>query len=114
MKRPCTGVPQTVETLSRDFAARLRRHCAKELETDPRGFRERLMRFIRREFQSKRGRPTNPKLDQAARMIEKGTPTREVLRWLVPGLDKVDKYGRYLAAKGLRAALARRRKRKAQ
>jgi hypothetical protein len=37
MKKPCIDVTENVETLSRDFAARLRRHCAKELEADLRG-----------------------------------------------------------------------------
>jgi hypothetical protein len=45
-------------------------------------------------------------------MLERGMPTREVLRWLDPAIDKLDDYSRYLTAKGLRAAVARRRKRR--
>jgi len=110
MKKPTKDVPETIETLSRDFTTRLKRVCARDLEADPTGFRDRLMRLIRRELPSKRGRPTNPRLDEAARMIEQGIPTRDVLRWLVPNIDRLDEYGRYLAAKGLRTALARRRR----
>jgi len=43
-------------------------------------------------------------------MVEQGRSVRDALRAQVPGLDAVDTYGRYLAEKGLRAAIARRRK----
>ena len=34
-----------------------------------------------------------------------------MLRLQIPGFERLDTYGRYLAEKGLRAAIARRRKR---
>jgi hypothetical protein len=92
------------------FVRRLKRSFGSELTQDPKGFKLRVLEVLRCELPTKRGRPSDPRLDEAARMVEQGTPTREVLRWLVPGFDNVDEYGRYLAAKGLRAALARRRK----
>jgi hypothetical protein len=44
-------------------------------------------------------------------MFEQGTRIKEILRLQIPGFEKVDTYGRYLADKGLRAAITRRRKR---
>ena len=86
---------EEVDSAVRDFVGRLRRWFARELEADPRGFRENVMRLIRRELPSKRGRPTNPRLDDAARMVQQGKAIRDVLRWLIPGFDEVDDYGKY-------------------
>ena len=45
------------------------------------------------------------------RMIEQGKTVKEILRLQTRGFDKLDAYGRYLAEKGLRMAIARRRRR---
>jgi predicted oxidoreductase len=37
---------------------------------------------------------------------------KEILRLQTRGFDKLDTYGRYLAEKGLRTAIARRRKKR--
>jgi predicted oxidoreductase len=44
-------------------------------------------------------------------MLEQGKSIKEVLRLQTRNFDKVDTYGRYLAEKGLRTAVSRRRKR---
>ncbi len=44
-------------------------------------------------------------------MIEQGRTIKEVLRSQITHFEKLDAYGRYLAEKGLRGAIARRRKR---
>jgi predicted oxidoreductase len=44
-------------------------------------------------------------------MIEQGKSIKEVLQLQTRNFDKVDAYGRYLAEKGLRTAVTRRRKR---
>jgi predicted oxidoreductase len=41
-------------------------------------------------------------------MIQQGKAVKQVLRIQISGFDNLDPYGRYLAEKGLRAALARR------
>jgi hypothetical protein len=114
MKRPKDNelekAPVDVDTAIRDFAAKLKRDFPEELTADARGFKKRAMRLLRRELPPGRGRPTDPQLDAAARMVNQGRPIRDVVRWLVPGYDQMDTTGRYLTAKGLRAALARRRK----
>jgi hypothetical protein len=43
-------------------------------------------------------------------MVEQGKTVKDVLRLQIPDFDKLDTYGCYLAEKGLRAAIARRRK----
>jgi predicted oxidoreductase len=44
-------------------------------------------------------------------MREQGKSVQEILRLQTRGFDKLDTYGRYLAEKGLRSAITRRRKR---
>lgn len=105
--------PVDVDSTIRDFAAKLKRDFSEELTTEARGFKKRAVRLFRRELPPGRGRPSDPLLDAGARMVDEGKPARDVLRWLVPGYDQLDTVGRYLTAKGLRAALARRRKRSA-
>lgn len=116
MKRPKDNEiekpPVDVDSAIRDFAAKLRRDYSQELETDARGFKKRAVRLLRGELPPGRGRPTDPQLDAAARLVDQGKPVRDVVRWLIPGYDKMDTAGRYWASKGLRAALARRRKRR--
>jgi hypothetical protein len=104
--------PADVDSAIRDFAAKLKWDYSQELESDPRAFKKRAVRSFRRELPPGRGRPTDQQLDAAARRVDQGKPVRDVVRWLVPGYDQLDTVGRYLTAKGLRAALARRRKRR--
>jgi predicted oxidoreductase len=47
-------------------------------------------------------------------MLEQGKSIKEILRLQTRGFDKLDTYGRYLAEKGLRTAIARRRKKRPQ
>jgi len=100
-----------LEALTRDFTEQLQREFAQEITSDPKAFKTYLIRLVRRTLPPRRGRPNDPRIDSAMQMIEEGKTVKEVLRSQVPGFDKLDIYGRYLADKGLRAAIARRRKR---
>src|SRR5438034_5204890 len=44
-------------------------------------------------------------------MMDQGKTVREVLRTQIPAFDNMDTYGRYLAEKGLRTSVTRRRSR---
>lgn len=100
------GLKQTV----RQFAASLKRHFAQELADDPTRFRGQVLEIIRRELPFRRGRRNDPRIDAAWRMIQQGKSPRDVIRLQLPDFDQMDTYGRYLAEKGLRAAIARRRR----
>jgi hypothetical protein len=102
-----------LEVLARDFARRLRRTFPEKIAQDARAFKKAVLRCIRRELPPGRGRPNDPRIDAAVRLIESGRSARDVLRLQVPGYNGLDTYGRYLAEKGLRAAVSRRRKQKA-
>jgi hypothetical protein len=43
-------------------------------------------------------------------MIQQGKSIKEILRCQIPDFQQMDTYGRYLAEKGLRTAIARRRR----
>jgi hypothetical protein len=99
-----------LETLTRDFTAHIRRDFAQEITSDPKTFKKSLLKLIGRQLPPRRGRPNDPRLDVAVRMVERGKTVKEVLRMQIPDFDKLDTFGRYLVEKGLRAAIARRRK----
>jgi hypothetical protein len=99
-----------LEAMTRDFAHRLKRNFAHEITQDAKEFKKRVLQFVRRELPPRRGRPNDPRLDAAARMVANGRSLREVLRAQVPSFDGLDTYGRYLAEKGLRSAVTRRRR----
>jgi hypothetical protein len=102
---------ESVEVVACEFASFLKLQFADQIIRDPRIFKKTVLRLVRRELPPKRGRPNDPRLDAAARMVnDQRKSVKDVLRIQVPGFDELDTYGRYLAEKGLRAALARRRK----
>jgi hypothetical protein len=76
-----------------------------------RGFRADLLRATKGQFPLRRGRPTDPLIDAACDRVREGNSVPEVLRSQIPNWRKLDPYTRYLAAKGLRQAVARRKKR---
>ena len=110
-ERPAKRPAKRLEALVRDFVARVRRDCGEELERDPKALRAAALRLVRRELPLRRGRPNNPRIDAAVQMLEQGKSIKEILRLQTRNFDKVDTYGRYLAEKGLRTAVTRRRKR---
>jgi hypothetical protein len=101
--------PSSLEEAIRQFGNRLKRDFGGELARDPTIFKKQVVRLIRRELPPRPGRPNDPRLDAAVRMLEQGKSSKDVLRSQIPNFDEMDTYGRYLAEKGLRAALARRR-----
>jgi hypothetical protein len=102
---------QRLEADTRVFTARITREYASEIAGDPKAFKQTVLRFVRRQLPPRRGRPNDPRIDAALRMIEQGKAVKQVLRAQIPAFDKLDTYGRYLAEKGLRMSIARRRKR---
>ncbi len=92
------------------FGGTLRRDkdFAQAIRADLAGFRGDLERAMRAQFPMRRGRPTDPLLDAACRMVKEGKSVSEVLSSQIKDWDTLDPYTRYLAAKGLRQAVARR------
>ena len=100
---------QSVEDSARGFASFLKVHFAQEIDRDPRTFKKIVLRLVRRGLPPRRGRPNDPRLDAAALMVAQGKSVKDVLRTQVQDFEKMDTYSRYLAEKGLRTAIARRR-----
>jgi hypothetical protein len=103
----------SVEAAAREFTSLLKTKFAQDVARDAKAFKKQVLRLIRRELPPGRGRPNDPRLDYAARMVGQGKTVKYILRSQIPGFDKLDTYSRYLAEKGLRAAIARRRKHRA-
>ena len=99
-----------LEAMTRAFGAQLRRDCREELNRNPKAIRTAILRLVRHELPLRRGRPNDPKLDEAMLLLNEGKSVKEILRLQTTGFDGLDPYGRYLAEKGLRAAISRRRK----
>jgi len=94
----------------RDFVQHLQRNHASDLARDARGFKKQVVTLIRRELPPRRGRPNDPRIDAALQMIQQRKSIKEILRCQIPDFEQMDTYGRYLAEKGLRTAIARRRR----
>ena len=101
---------EAIELMLREFTGRIRRQFAEEISRDPASFKRQIIGLIRRGLPPGRGRPKDPRIDAALRMLEQGETVKAVLRSQITGFDNLDAYGRYLAEKGLRTALARRRR----
>jgi hypothetical protein len=104
-------LPERLEAFTGQFAEQIKREFAEELTRDPKALRAAVLRSVRRGLPLRRGRPNNPRIDAAVRMHEEGKSIKEILQLQTRNFDKVDTYGRYLAEKGLRTAVTRRRKR---
>ncbi len=101
---------QALNQIVQQFSAKMERQFAKEIGRDPAGFKKQVIRLIRRELPPKPGRPNDPRLVASVRIVREGKSVKDVLQSQIPGFDNMDTYGRYLAEKGLRAAIARRRR----
>jgi hypothetical protein len=101
---------ERLEAFTGHLAEQIKREFAEELARDPKAIQTAVLRLLRRALPLKRGRPTNPLIDDALRMHEQGKPVEEILRFKVRGFDKLDTWGRMLAKKGLHTAISRRRK----
>jgi hypothetical protein len=115
-KTPAFGPPPPAAPASPPPAALL--SWARELRRDPdlapviaadlKSFRTALERAVRAQFPLKRGRPCDPLLDEACRMVAQGRPIPEVLRAQIRDWDRLDPYTRMLASKWLHHAYRRR------
>ena len=105
------GLAKSIEQATREFVVGVKNRFQDQIEQDPAGFKKQIVKLLRRELPLRRGRPNDPRLDAAARLVEQGKSPKDVLRVQIPDFDEMDTYSRYLAEKGLRAALARRRRR---
>jgi len=101
---------QSLEELVRHFAKRVKHDCAEEISRNPAAFKKLVVKLVRRELPPRPGRPNDPRLDAAAHMVQQGKSVKDVLSSQIVGFERLDTYGRYLAEKGLRSALARRRR----
>lgn len=97
--------------LVRNLNAEVAKHAelSRAAKKDPKGFRADLVHLIVKAYPLKRGRPTDPLIDEACELLGHGKTVPTVLRKQIRDWQKLDAYTRYLAAKGLRQA-ARRRK----
>jgi hypothetical protein len=99
-----------LEALTHDFTRQIRIEFAQEITRDPKTFKKSLLRLIGRQLPPRRGRPNDPQIDAAMRMLDQGKSVKEILRLQIRGFDEMDTYGRLLVEKGLRTAITRRRK----
>jgi hypothetical protein len=100
----------SVEATICDFVSFLKTHFSQNIARDARAFKKLVLYLIRQELPLRRGRPNNPQIDAAVQLVDQGRSIKEVLRRQIQDFDRLDTYGRYLAEKGLRAAIARRRR----
>ena len=94
------------------LADQLKADCvvAPHITSDLRAFREDLLFVVKRQFPLKVGRPGDPLIEKACELVRQGNTVPRVLREQIKNWDTLDPYTRYLAAKGLRQAVARREK----
>lgn len=98
----------SLESGIKEFTERLTQEHAQEIARNPREFKKKVLRLIRRTLPPKRGRPASPQIEAALAMLRQGKSVREILRAQINGFDNLDAYTRYLAEKALRQAIARR------
>lgn len=98
----------SLESGIKEFTQRLTREHSQEIARNPREFKKKVLRLIRRTLPPKRGRPASPQIEAALVMLRQGKSVSEILRAQIGGFDKLDTYTRYLAEKALRQAIARR------
>ena len=117
-KKPKRRLPRTEHQVLAKHAATfcdmLRKDPALQalIRSNPRSFRADLQALIRAEFPLRRGRPPDPQLDEAYRMVtEQGKSVSQVARKQFQGWDRRDPYEQYLILRGLRQAVNRRKPR---
>jgi len=87
----------SVETAVRDFTSFPKLHFADNLTADPKAFKKIVIRLVRRGLPPKRGRPNDPQIDAAVRLVLQGKTVKDVLQQEVRGFEALDTYGRCLA-----------------
>ena len=109
LRKPTSA--QHIEQTISEYVSELRSRFREQSERDPAGFKKQVVRLVRRHLPPRPGRPNDPRIDTAVRMVEQGKTVKDVLRLQIPEFDSLDAYGRYLAEKGLRTAITRRLRR---
>jgi hypothetical protein len=107
LRKPTSA--QHIEQTISEFVSELRSRFREQSERDPAGFKKQVVKLVRRHLPPRPGRPNDPRIDSAVQMVQQGSTVKEVLYSQIPGFKNLDSYGRYLAEKGLRTAIARRR-----
>jgi hypothetical protein len=102
----------SLEAAVYEFASFLKAHFVEKMTAEPRVVKKAVLRLVRQELPPWRGRPNDSRLDTAAQIVGQGKSVKDALHILIRDFDQINVYGRYLAEKGLRSALARRRKNK--
>ena len=95
---------QLADQLNRDGV------LSPHIRSDLRAFREDLLFAVKKQFKLKAGRPSDPLIDKACELVRGGKSVPRVLREQIKNWGTLDAYTKYLAAKGLRQAVARREK----
>lgn len=114
-KKPKRRLPRAVHQVLANHAATfsdtLRKDPALQafIRSNPRNFRADLLALIRAQFPLRRGRPPDPQLDEAYRMVTEGKSMPQVARKQFPGWEERDPYEQYVILKGLRQAVGRRK-----
>ena len=72
------------------FAARLKRDYAADIARDARGFKERVVRLLRRELPPKPGRPFDETVTRATEMRAKGQSWSTIYCQCIPGYGGLD------------------------
>jgi len=69
-----------VEAAAREFASFLKMNFTQEIARDPSAFKKSVVRMVRQQLPPRRGRPNDPQIDAALRMIDRGEHVKDVLR----------------------------------
>ncbi len=97
-----------LERIVRDFAERIRSNFSEEIEQDARGFKRRVLGFLKAELPPGPGRPRTEAVTHATGMLAQGKTWQQIyaecLRRIIGGSDS-----RQLAEYRLRCAVRSRR-----
>lgn len=91
------------------FSSQLRRDFASEIAADPKGFKKRVVHWLRRSLPPFAGRPSEASITNAINLRLRGETWKQVYPQLIPSHSAMDAAVRRLAESNLRAAVRSRR-----
>ena len=102
--RPGIASAQTLEQTVRRFRLEIRNRFRDQIARDAQRFKKLIIHLVRWQLPPQPGRPPDPQIDAAVRLVQQGRTVKAVLRLQIPDFDRLDTFGRYLTEKALRAA----------
>ena len=78
---PAQHIEQTISEFVSELSSRFR----EQSERDPAGFKKQVVKLIRRHLPPRPGRPNDPRIDAAVRMVGQGKTVKDVLRLQIRG-----------------------------